>query len=759
MTASIQQIAERIRALTERVEKAGATYTPPEGVRSAAARGLALREKWKRGGLSNGEASDQGIGSGVQRAVNLKNGDAISLETVKRMAAFFSRHAKNYAPEKKESDGGPTAGTIAWLLWGGNAGRDWASGIVSRIEKMSPSPSAVHSPTTDWRKEDRLDDAVEATLEASAAAHNSRVKPARKVAPETLRRVYRRAQKDYSATVVKSASEGAYALARVSSFLRLARRGHPDDPGYIQDNDLLPEGHPRGISKARVDEVSGRVAALMERIDKARERWPAGSANGMGGKFKPKEGGAGGTGAAPRASDRSKKPLAQTAGGGAKPDLPDPTPFLYAPDKLGTGATRANNESHNKKIGTIQSYGQAGNVNGILGMKFATNAYGIKATKFANLVLTALGSEHRVAPGQKTGEHPGLKTGTDTPKPPSPPPEPPKPPTPAPAPEKPKVAAPAYKQAKTIDEAKAQLESFGMTVVTVPKTYQSSFGYQKKTKQWMTEDRFLSILNAIGPEAARLSVEHPALLTATHLEQRNPTGRALGQYFIGSHRVRLRTPGHYAKDGKNESLSGLHKWANSSSGNDGKVPWTVDQGTTVAQYLNATLRHEAGHAIDYKYQRALAKAVVDAANKANISLKKYMKGNISTYGGKNVSETVAELTALYTSADYKRGTITAPLEAALDKFFEFANGRARARIAMKVTKFMEDDMVDVRKAALNEIDEIEESSVTPPPPPPGYELIPDTGDAVRYKTPDGSEITLEDLIESGYYGEDEGDDE
>ena len=93
-------------------------------------------KKWGRGGLSNAEASDQGIGSGVQRATNLANGDAVSLDTIQRMANFFSRHEKNYRPNEKESDGGPTAGTIAYLLWGGNAGRAWATRILREQDSM-----------------------------------------------------------------------------------------------------------------------------------------------------------------------------------------------------------------------------------------------------------------------------------------------------------------------------------------------------------------------------------------------------------------------------------------------------------------------------------------------------------------------------------------------------------------------------------------------------------------------------------------------
>ncbi len=113
------------------------SFVPPQNVRSAARRGLELRKKWGRGGLSNAEASDEGIGSGVQRATNLANGDAVSLDTIQRMANFFSRHQKNYRPGVKESDGGPTAGTIAYLLWGSNAGKAWAQRILREQERMA----------------------------------------------------------------------------------------------------------------------------------------------------------------------------------------------------------------------------------------------------------------------------------------------------------------------------------------------------------------------------------------------------------------------------------------------------------------------------------------------------------------------------------------------------------------------------------------------------------------------------------------------
>ena len=123
---------------TSDTEKAE-TYTPPKAVQNAAAKGLELRRSWERGGLDVSEASDAGIGSGVQRATNLKNGDNISLSTIKRMRNFFSRHQSNYKPGKKMPDGGPTAGTIAWLLWGGDPGKAWVNSILKAQEKSEIS--------------------------------------------------------------------------------------------------------------------------------------------------------------------------------------------------------------------------------------------------------------------------------------------------------------------------------------------------------------------------------------------------------------------------------------------------------------------------------------------------------------------------------------------------------------------------------------------------------------------------------------------
>jgi len=108
------------------------SYKPTAAMQAAARRGLKLREKYNRG-LSAGQAKEEGVGSGVARARDIINGN-LSLATVKRMNSFFARHEKNYNPDKKEADGGPTAGTIAWLLWGGSSGKSWSKKIVNSQE-------------------------------------------------------------------------------------------------------------------------------------------------------------------------------------------------------------------------------------------------------------------------------------------------------------------------------------------------------------------------------------------------------------------------------------------------------------------------------------------------------------------------------------------------------------------------------------------------------------------------------------------------
>lgn len=110
-------------------------FRPPQSVADAAARGLELRKKFKRGGLSPQEAGKQGIGSGVTRATSLKNRQNLNPETIGRMVSYFSRHAKDLRSEAARKSSEPTAGEIAWLLWGGNPGKTWAEKVKAQMER------------------------------------------------------------------------------------------------------------------------------------------------------------------------------------------------------------------------------------------------------------------------------------------------------------------------------------------------------------------------------------------------------------------------------------------------------------------------------------------------------------------------------------------------------------------------------------------------------------------------------------------------
>jgi hypothetical protein len=102
---------------------------PTKGMMEEAEKGLEWRKEYGRGGTE----------IGVARARNIKNGDNLSFDTIKRMNSFFARHEKSskggegFEPGQ---DGFPSAGRIAWALWGGDAGQSWAKKKVEEIENV-----------------------------------------------------------------------------------------------------------------------------------------------------------------------------------------------------------------------------------------------------------------------------------------------------------------------------------------------------------------------------------------------------------------------------------------------------------------------------------------------------------------------------------------------------------------------------------------------------------------------------------------------
>ena len=100
---------------------------PTNSMAEEAARGLEWRRKYKRGGTS----------VGVARANQLMNKERLSISTVKRMFSFFSRHEVDKQGQgfKQGQEGYPSAGRIAWALWGGDAGFSWSRKVRNQIER------------------------------------------------------------------------------------------------------------------------------------------------------------------------------------------------------------------------------------------------------------------------------------------------------------------------------------------------------------------------------------------------------------------------------------------------------------------------------------------------------------------------------------------------------------------------------------------------------------------------------------------------
>ena len=102
------------------------SHIPPKGVAEEAARALAWRREYGRGGTE----------VGVARARDLSNRRPVSVDTLRRMASYFARHEADKAGEgyRPGEEGYPSAGRIAWGLWGGDAGQRWAADKLAGVE-------------------------------------------------------------------------------------------------------------------------------------------------------------------------------------------------------------------------------------------------------------------------------------------------------------------------------------------------------------------------------------------------------------------------------------------------------------------------------------------------------------------------------------------------------------------------------------------------------------------------------------------------
>jgi len=98
---------------------------PPATVAREAKKGLELHERFHRGGTE----------VGWHRAEQLAGREELSRDEVVAMASYFARHEVDKRGHDWGNEENPSAGYIAWLLWGGAEGRAWAEAKKAELER------------------------------------------------------------------------------------------------------------------------------------------------------------------------------------------------------------------------------------------------------------------------------------------------------------------------------------------------------------------------------------------------------------------------------------------------------------------------------------------------------------------------------------------------------------------------------------------------------------------------------------------------
>ena len=232
--------------------------TPTDAMVEEAKRGLEWRAKFGRGGTA----------VGVARARDIANKTRLSPNTILRMYSFFSRHEVDKQAEgfDRGEDGFPSAGRIAWALWGGDAGFAFAKTkrdqIMREREKSFddfeyiPEACLDTKEVKDYEEKAPLTAKVKKGLQGKVDKHNEKYgsQKGKRVNVRMLGAVFRRGVGAYRTnpqsvrpSVRASGGEDRWAYSRVNAFLYAVRTGR--FRGGKFDLDLLPSGHPLSSKK------------------------------------------------------------------------------------------------------------------------------------------------------------------------------------------------------------------------------------------------------------------------------------------------------------------------------------------------------------------------------------------------------------------------------------------------------------------------------------------------------------------------------
>lgn len=227
----------------------------PSFVSSNAKRGLKLLEY----------AGDGLKAQTVREARSMASG-TITAEKVRRMAAWLARHESDLSsPDADAYLNGtkdrPTAGQVAWLLWGADissAQRDRARRWAERKRDQLIAEGELSK-----QIEKQVSATVSDALKRKVDEHNKKFgdTPSKRVTLSMLEQVFERGVGAYntnpSSVRPNVGSSDQWAYARVNAFLSAVRTGRYKSGAF--DTDILPEGHPLSTRKNTANNMNADV--------------------------------------------------------------------------------------------------------------------------------------------------------------------------------------------------------------------------------------------------------------------------------------------------------------------------------------------------------------------------------------------------------------------------------------------------------------------------------------------------------------------
>lgn len=143
----------------EKATYEGIDFTPSERVQSQFAKGIELYEAGKGG--------DGLVASTIRWARRLAAGEAVTPAKARKGSAWFARHETDKKPDWDKA-GEETPGYVAWLLWGGDAGRAWFDNLVERMDAADAKTEKSVNPAPAEVAENEPEQPVAAEVEQSA---------------------------------------------------------------------------------------------------------------------------------------------------------------------------------------------------------------------------------------------------------------------------------------------------------------------------------------------------------------------------------------------------------------------------------------------------------------------------------------------------------------------------------------------------------------------------------------------------------------